>query len=186
RVSVQSYVAGDLANCAVACLRGEVLAAIAVEVIRTRSPFGLATAVRQVEGKAMIAAARSIVQHLQLSGLFGFDFVLNADTKQVCLIEINPRATQINHFAAYEGPDLPTALFCALSGQPTGNSITEAPRGKIALFPQEWQRDPNSDLLASAFHDVPYEEPELLDFYGYKGEAPRGVAATTAKAKAAV
>jgi ATP-grasp in the biosynthetic pathway with Ter operon len=186
RVSVQSYVAGKLANCAIACLRGEVLASIAVEVVRSRGPFGLATVVRQVEGKAMIDAARSIARHLQLSGLFGFDFVLDADTKQAYLIEINPRATQINHFAAYDGPDLPTALLCALSGQAAANPIVEGPRGEVALFPQEWQRDPNSDLLVSAFHDVPYEEPELLRFYGYKAEAPCAIAVTATKAKATV
>ena len=32
----------------------------------------------------------------------------------------------------------------------------------IALFPQEWLRDPASTFLTSAYHDVPWEEPELL------------------------
>jgi ATP-grasp in the biosynthetic pathway with Ter operon len=170
RISVQSYVAGDLANCAIACWRGDVSASVAVEVTRNRSAFGLATAVRQVRGDAMVAAARSIARHLQLSGFCGFDFVLDDDTKQPQLIEINPRATQINHFPASAGPDLPTALIGALCGQAAINSAERAPYDQVALFPQEWQRDPNSELLSTVFHDVPYEEPELLRFYGYEHE----------------
>ena len=166
RISVQSYVAGRVANCAIACWRREVLASIAVEVTRSRSAFGLATAVRQVGGDAMVAAARSIARHLQLSGLCGFDFVLDDDAKQAKLIEINPRATQISHFPACEGADLPTALFDSLSGETVGNSAKRAPHGEVALFPH-WQRDPNSELSSTAFHDLPYEEPELLRFFGY-------------------
>jgi hypothetical protein len=32
----------------------------------------------------------------------------------------------------------------------------------IALFPQEWIRDPASSFLRSAYHDIPWEEPELI------------------------
>jgi predicted ATP-grasp superfamily ATP-dependent carboligase len=118
----------------------------------------------------MTAAARSIARHLQLSGLYGFDFVLDDDTKQAKLIEINPRATQINHFPACAGPDLPTALFGSLSGETATNPAERASHDEVALFPQEWQRDPNSELLSTVFHDVPYEEPELLRFFGYEHE----------------
>ncbi|MGA2794538.1 MAG: ATP-grasp domain-containing protein [Roseiarcus sp.] len=170
-VSVQSFVAGRLANCAIACWRGEVLASIAVEVVRHRAPFGIATVVRPVEGQALIAAARSIARHLQLSGLCGFDFVLDDDKKQAKLIEINPRATQIDHLSWGAGNSLPSALRRALSGQTIEAGIAAEPPGEIALFPQEWQRDPHSQFLSSAFHDVPYEEPELIKFYGYDSTA---------------
>jgi hypothetical protein len=33
---------------------------------------------------------------------------------------------------------------------------------EIALFPQEWLRDPKSPHLASAYHDVPWDDPALL------------------------
>ena len=35
----------------------------------------------------------------------------------------------------------------------------------IALFPGEFWRDPNSDYLLSCHHDVPWEEPELINAY---------------------
>jgi hypothetical protein len=32
----------------------------------------------------------------------------------------------------------------------------------IALFPQEWKRDPESPFLSSAYHDVPWDEPAVV------------------------
>jgi hypothetical protein len=32
----------------------------------------------------------------------------------------------------------------------------------IALFPQEWLRDPQSPFLRTAYHDVPWHESEFL------------------------
>ena len=60
--------------------------------------------------EAMIAAARSVARHFELSGFYGFDFVLDEISGEPKLIEINPRATQINHFACGAGHDLPGAL----------------------------------------------------------------------------
>jgi hypothetical protein len=38
--------------------------------------------------------------------------------------------------------------------------ITE--KDTIALFPQEWIRDAESPFLRLAYHDIPFEEPELI------------------------
>jgi hypothetical protein len=35
----------------------------------------------------------------------------------------------------------------------------------IALFPQEWQRDPASPFIAGAYHDVPWDAPALVRAY---------------------
>jgi hypothetical protein len=32
----------------------------------------------------------------------------------------------------------------------------------IALFPREWLRDPASPWLTEAFHDVPWDDPEVV------------------------
>jgi hypothetical protein len=32
----------------------------------------------------------------------------------------------------------------------------------VAFFPQEWRRDPASEPLRSAFHDVPWDDPGLF------------------------
>jgi hypothetical protein len=168
-VCVQSYVSGRLANCAVACWHGEVLAWTAVEVLQHRGDFGQATVVRRVKGGPMIAAARSIARHLNLSGFCGFDFVLDDAKSQASLIEINPRATQINHFPGCGSPDLPAALFGAICGKEIVSSSNSWSTDEVALFPQEWKRDPASQWLSKAFHDVPFEEPELLRYFEYDG-----------------
>jgi hypothetical protein len=166
-ISVQAHVRGRPANCAVACWRGDVLAATAVETVRLQTPLGASSVVRVVEGAQMKAAARAIVRELGLSGMCGFDFILDDASGDAYLIEINPRATQVNHLRLGAGHDLPTALRLALEGlpQPAPAPLAEV---DIALFPQEWSRDRNSPhLLARGYDDVPYEEPELLRRYGY-------------------
>lgn len=169
QICVQSYVTGRVANCVVACWQGEVLGWAAVEVLQRGRDFGIATVVRRVKGEAMIAAARSIARHLKLSGIVGFDFVLDDVTQRASLIEINPRATQINHFPGYDGPDLATALVCAARREPVTSSAKGQWKEEVALFPQEWERDPASKWLSRAFHDVPFEEPELIRYFGYRG-----------------
>ena len=166
-MSVQSYVTGRPANATVACWRGEVIASLAAEVIRYRPPFGGASVVRIVDGDEMIAATRSIARHFELSGIYGFDFVLDDKLKKAQLIEINPRATQIDHLAMGRGHDLPAALRDALLGDSTGEVRPPLPQTEIALFPQEWLRDKRSSYLSSVFHDVPSDEPELCRYFGY-------------------
>ena len=169
-ISVQAHVPGRPANCAVACWCGDVLAATAVETVRLKTPLGASSVVRVVEGAQMKAAARAIVRHLGLSGMCGFDFMLDDASGAAHLIEINPRATQINHLRLGAGHDLPAALRLALEGlpQPVPAPVAEV---DIALFPQEWSRDRNSPhLLRTGYDDVPYEEPELLRRYGYPAQ----------------
>jgi hypothetical protein len=169
-ISVQAHVRGRPANCAVACWRGDVLAATAVEAVCLQTTLGASSVVRVVEGSQMKAAARAIVRHLGISGMCGFDFMLDDTSGAAHLIEINPRATQVNHLRLGAGHDLPAALRLALEGlpQPVPAPVAEV---DIALFPQEWSRDRNSPyLLGTGYDDVPYEEPELLRRYGYPAQ----------------
>jgi hypothetical protein len=165
-MSVQSYAAGRLANVAVACWRGEIIAHIAVEVLETSRQFGVATVVRVVEGDAMVASARSICRKFDLSGLYGFDFVISPQSGATQLIEINGRATQIGHFPLGPGRDLAAALFGVLGGDSRFVRPALVHR-EIALFPQEWNRSRQSQHLSRAYHDVPIEDPELTRHYGF-------------------
>ncbi len=92
-MTAQSYVDGRPANCAVACWRGEILGFVAVEAVCTSWAFGPASVVRRVEGREMRAAAELIVRHLGISGMCGFDFMIDNCSGEAMLIEINPRAT---------------------------------------------------------------------------------------------
>jgi hypothetical protein len=161
-VNAQAFVDGKEATSAVACRNGKVLAALHFEVINKVSSAGHATVVRLIENPEMSVAAEKMVRRLGLSGVHGFDFMLEEQTGNAYLIEINPRATQVGHLALGSGRDIPAALYAALSGEEVQPAPKVTEKDTIALFPQEWIRDPESPLLRSAYHDVPWEEPELV------------------------
>jgi len=161
-VNAQVYVAGTEATSAVACWKGTVLASLHFAVVNKRSAAGPSSVLRLIENAEMSAAAEKMVRRLNLSGILGFDFMLEAHTGYAHLIEINPRATQVGHLALGAGHDLPAALYSAASGEPFRAAPKVTEKDIITLFPQEWMRDPASLFLTSGYHDVPWEEPELL------------------------
>jgi hypothetical protein len=161
-VNAQVFVAGREATSAIVCWKGAVLASLHFEVVNQASSRGHATVLRLIENAEISAAIERMARRLGLSGLYGFDFMLEAETGRAYLLEINPRSTQVGHLSLGPGRDLPAALYAALSG----NAVQPAPKvtekDTIALFPQEWIRDPESPFLRSAYHDIPWEEPELV------------------------
>jgi hypothetical protein len=161
-VNVQAFVPGREATSLVACWNGTVLASLHFEVLNKEEATGPASVLRLVENPDMASAAEKMVRRLNLSGLHGFDFMLENHSQNAYLIELNPRTTQVGHLTLGPGRDLPAALCAAVSGE----VVREAPRvtenNTIALFPNEWRRNPSSTFLRSAYHDVPWEESELL------------------------
>ena len=160
-VNVQEFVRGREATSAVACWKGAVVASLHFEVIEKAQRLGHATVVRVIENKEMSVAAERVVRGLGLSGLHGLDFMLGEDGR-AHLIEINPRSTQIGHLTLGSGRDLPAALYSVVSGEVAKPAPRVTERNTIALFPQEWIRDPGSPFLSSGYHDVPWQEPDLV------------------------
>ena len=161
-VNIQKCVAGEEATCTAACWQGKVLACLALRVLKTNGPVGYSTVVQVVDNPEILEAVGKMVRRLSISGLCGFDFVIEPRSGRPFLIEINPRATQTTHLGSGTERDLPLALLSAA----TGTSF-EPPRDTragevIALFPQEWLRDPNSEFLRTAHHDVPWSEDEFV------------------------
>jgi hypothetical protein len=161
-VNAQVFVEGHEATSTVACWKGAVLASLHFEVMNKRSAAGPSSVLRFIENPEMSSAAEKMVRRLGLSGIHGFDFMLEAHTGNAHLIEINPRATQVGHLALGAGRDLPAALYSGISGEPLRAAKKVTENDIITLFPQEWMRDPASPFLTSGYHDVPWEEPELL------------------------
>jgi hypothetical protein len=161
-VNAQAFVAGREATTSVACWKGEVLASLHFEVINKTVSSGPASVLRLIDNAEMSAVAEKMARRLNLSGLHGFDFMLETQTGNAYLIEINPRLTQVAHLALGRGRDIPAALFSAISGHPLSPSAKVTEENTIALFPQEWIRDPASPFLQSAYHDVPWDKPELI------------------------
>jgi biotin carboxylase len=161
-ISAQSLIAGCEATSTVVCWKGTVLAALHFEVLRKSSSAGHATVVRLIENDEISTAVEKMVRRMGVSGLCGFDFMLEARTGHAYLIEMNPRATQVGHITLGPGRDLPAALYSAISEDPIRVTAPITENDTIALFPHEWARDPQSQFLRTAYHDVPWETPELV------------------------
>jgi glutathione synthase/RimK-type ligase-like ATP-grasp enzyme len=161
-VNIQSFINGQEATSTVVCSKGVLLAALHFEVVNKVSSTGHATVVRLSQNPEMAAAAEVVVRRLGLSGFYGFDFMLEAETQHAYLIEINPRVTQVGHLSLGPGRDLPAALYAALCSKDVQPAPKVTENDTIALFPQEWIRDSQSPFLQSAYHDVPWEKPELV------------------------
>jgi acetyl/propionyl-CoA carboxylase alpha subunit len=161
-ISVQSFIAGRPANCAVACWRGEVLAGTAVEVVNAESATGPSTVVRVVEDGQMLDAAQRVVAALGISGMIGFDFMIEAATGRPYMIEMNPRNTPISHVRLGPGRDLVEALLARLARRPPRARPAVTDHDVIVFFPHTWKHDPHSAFLHTGFHDVPWEEPDLV------------------------
>ena len=173
-VNGQKFVEGCEGTSVVACWQGAVIASMQFEVINKRNASGPATVVRLIDNDEMTNTAIKIAARLKLSGIHGFDFMLQAGTRKPYLIEINPRATQLCHLTLGPGRDLPAALFAALTGKTIAPSQKLTDNDTIALFPHEWIRDPQSSFLHSAYHDVPSQEPRLVEACLRSGRKQRG------------
>lgn len=161
-VSAQAFIAGHEATSTICCWKGSVLASLHFEVVKKASSAGHATVVRLIENAEMAAAAEKITRKLGLSGFYGFDFMIEGGTGNAYVIEVNPRATQVGHLSLGPGRDLPAALYAAMCEKAAQPAPKVTEKDTIALFPQEWIRDPESEYLRSAYHDVPWNEAELM------------------------
>jgi hypothetical protein len=169
-ISVQRSVSGVDVNSAIFCWQGKVLASICMQVIAIGYERGPSTVVRRIQNAAMDHAAEALASRLNLSGFYGLDFILdeqseNGQSGTPWLIEMNSRASQTAHLALGPGHDLAAAAFAAISNLPVHPRPLLTTEDTIALFPQEWERDPASPLLKSAYHDVPWDAPALVRTY---------------------
>jgi hypothetical protein len=148
---------------AVIAWRGQVLSGLS-GIKRETHPFPTSpsSVVEFIDHEEMRNAAQTLVAALGFSGFASLDFQLDADGK-AHLIEFNPRPTPICHLGEVLGRDLCKCLADALRGQAVPDvEAMNLPR-TVALFPQEWARDAESPYLASAYHDVPWDDPELFE-----------------------
>ena len=177
RVSAQRFVPGGTANSIVACWKGEVLASIQVEVLLSYPNLGSSAVVQVIEHPDMTRAANTLVRRLGLSGFCGFDFMIEAATGRAHLIEMNPRSTPLCHFALGDGHDPIGALVARLQGIEGSTMRPMTDKSVVAFFPNAWQLAPDSPFLATAYHDVPWADPDLVRELVRQPYATRGIPA---------
>ena len=161
QIYAQRFVRGRPANVAAVSWHGECLASIQMEALLTRNALGASTVIRTIDRPDMAGAAKTLIRHLRISGFCGFDFMIEDETGDAHLIELNPRATPTSHLALDHGSDLVAALDAKLQNQLLPEA--QSPEGAIvALFPDAWHHAPHSVYLTQGQHDVPWQEPELV------------------------
>lgn len=162
-VTAQPFLSGPERTAMAVCRQGQVLACVCLEVVCTWCVRGPSSVLRVVRDLPMEDAITKLVHSLGLSGICGFDFMKATADGPSLLIEMNPRPTQLVHLPLGPGRDLVAAYLrgvLGLDGIADRPAVTDG--DLIALFPQELQRDPHSDMLSQAFHDVPWGEPALM------------------------
>lgn len=162
QIYIQRYVPGRAANVAVASSGGECLASIQVEALHTRDAVGSSTIVRTIDHPEIAHTSEMLIRQLGLSGFYGLDFILEDGTGDAHLIEMNARATPTSHLALGPGRDLVAALDAKMRGNPHPAAQPVTRKSVIALFPDALLLAPNSAYFSSGYHDVPWEEPDLV------------------------
>lgn len=161
-LQIQRFIPGAPALYCMSALRGLVLAGFAARKERVHpTPSGPSTLVYILDHPEMAQAAAAMASQLQCSGFASFDFILEAGSGRPYLLECNPRPVPVTHLGRLVGADLCAALYQQLaSGRPPQQGPVKSL--EVALFPQEWRRDPSSPALGAAYHDVPWDDPALL------------------------
>jgi hypothetical protein len=108
-------------------------------------------------------STRRLGEHLDISGFFNVQFIIDEGTGNACLLEINRRVVTHMHLGERVGCDLGQALFAAVEGRQVSPPVPRiGTDDKIAIFPREWLRDPKSPYLQQYPADIPWDEPRLM------------------------
>ncbi len=163
RVAAQEYIHGSIAMHAVVAAAGTVLENLSTIKERIHpQPAGPSSVLRFVENEELELATSALVRRFGYSGFGSADFIIDADTGSASFLEFNPRPVASCSLGALFGRDLCRALHCHLAGVPYQRQPNPDVHETVALYPNETLRDPHSPYLTQAYHDIPVDDPELL------------------------
>lgn len=164
-ITIQTAVPGEPAFHTAVALDGKWLAGLSADVEEFYPrPTGPSTRVRLHGDPAMDDLARRMIAALGYNGFCGLDFIRRPDGG-LTFLEFNARPTPVAHLGGLAGIDLGAALRAALAGEPIAAPIATPPQ-RVALFPQDWLRDPRSVDRTPYYLDIPTDDPALLAALG--------------------
>jgi len=166
RFVIQRFIDGRVVNRAALAWNGVEVAGFTRGRLETHpGPLGPASVVEFVGLPAVRDANLRLFAALDLHGLAGAQYMIEPDRGAALLIEIHRRMLPATHAGRLVGVDLAAALRACVDGV-SWTGPTDLPGGtgrRIALFPQEWYRDPESGWLATLPSDAPWHDPRLFE-----------------------
>jgi len=166
RFVIQRFIDGRVVNRAALAWNGVEIAGFTRGRLETHpGPLGPASVVEFVGLPAVRDANLRLFAALDLHGLVGAQYMIEPDRGAALLIEIHRRMLPATHAGGLVGVDLAAALRACVDGV-SWTGPTDLPGGtgrRIALFPQEWYRDPESAWLATLPSDAPWHDPRLFE-----------------------
>jgi len=162
-VTAERFIDGRVAMRLVMSAEGAVLGGLSALKLRTHpAPTGPSTVVEFTEHAEMAESAAKLTRAWGLSGFASFDFMVEHQSADAYLIELNPRPTPICHLGGRFGDDVCGAFYTRATGVAPAQQLSRHPGSTVALFPQEWIRDPASSDISGSYHDVPWDDPLLV------------------------
>jgi hypothetical protein len=172
---IEAFVAGRPASYTLSAYSGRLLAGIASIAEHTYpEPGGRASVARCINDKVMTEAARRMVARLGFTGFGGADFIRDDAGRKLWFTKFDPRPTPLTHLGHLAGGELCMPLLAAVSGT-TPIPQRPAKETTVALFPQDWMRDPDAADRGAEHLDMPEDDPRLLA--ALKARIPRHIAA---------
>jgi hypothetical protein len=162
RACVQPWLKGLEAQHAFLAVEGKMLGGTTWRTLQRVRPFAPSTVLESIDCPEAAAHARTLVAALGFTGFGQLEFMIEAETARVLLVEMNVRPVASHALGHHAGADLGALLAANLRGERPGPERVGRAGVRVALFPGELARDPASPHLASALHDVPWDDPPLL------------------------
>ena len=171
QMAIEAVIPGRPASYTVAAYDGRWLGGLSALAERVHPPgSGSASAVHIIDDPTMADAGQKLVGRLGFTGLGGLDFMRDDNSGQLWFLRFNARPTPLAHLGHLAGGDLCAALYGAVTNAP---SQPQKPfkETTVALFPQDWYRDPDATDRGTDHTDLPEEDDRLLA--AIKAQLPR-------------
>lgn len=156
---VQKFVHGEVYGVTVSGLEGKPLAGFSFIKHHCTMKHGATSVARYAPRPALIQRSFELFKKYRLNGYAGFDFIIDGNGRAF-LIEVNPRLMPTGHWSDVFGVDPTGALLAAMRGQPLPRPA-RVQHEYVALYPNEWMRDPASPYLWTGYHDIPEDDPDV-------------------------
>lgn len=164
----ERYVHGPQLSHPFVALRGKIYAGLTrLKLESWPGALGPSSVVELVDRPDVAQAAARFAAACDYSGFASMQFLLDAQSGVAQFLEFNCRPVPMMHMDEdLAGIDWCRAWHAAMAGEPPPAFRGPAFGRRIALFPQEWRRDPSSPHLApDRLVDVPWDDPPLLRGY---------------------